>query len=423
MFKFLHSADLHLDSALRGLERYEGAPVDQLRGATRRAFENLVDLAIDEAVAFVLLAGDLYDGTWRDYNTGLFFMHQMSRLQEAGIRAFVVYGNHDAESRMTKQLRLPDNVHRFRPRQPETYADDDLGVAVHGQSFHRPDEESDLSARYPDFRPGWFNIGMLHTAAEGREGHARYAPTTVDYLANKGYDYWALGHVHKREILRQEPWIVFPGNIQGRHIRETGAKGCTLVTVDNGRVLRVEHRDLDVLRWARCTVNADGARTGADVVDRVARAVEDALAASQGRPTAMRLVVSGACQAHGDMASARDRWQGEIRAAATAASSSEAWIEKIVLETRSGASVAELADLINRDDALSGLMRSIQEMRAGEAQVAEMMALFTELQAKLPQDLRAGEDALDLRQPATVQAAVEDAKEILISRLLGTGGA
>ncbi|HEY9422407.1 MAG TPA: DNA repair exonuclease, partial [Thermoanaerobaculia bacterium] len=96
MLKFLHAADIHLDSPLRGLERYEGAPVDEIRGATRRAFENLVDLAISEEAAFLLLAGDLYDGDWKDYNTGLFFTAQMARLREAEIRAFVIAGNHDA---------------------------------------------------------------------------------------------------------------------------------------------------------------------------------------------------------------------------------------------------------------------------------------------------------------------------------------
>src|SRR5690606_7156287 len=186
---------------LRGLERYDGAPVDQLRGATRRAFENLVELAIDEEVAFVLLAGDLYDGTWRDYNTGLFFGPQMSRLRDAGIGAYMVLGNHDAESRMTKQLRLPDTVHRFRPKQAETRIDEERGVAIHGQSFHRPDESADLSAGYPEPVPGMLNIGLLHTCAEGREGHGRYAPTTVENLVSKGYDYWALGHVHRREVL------------------------------------------------------------------------------------------------------------------------------------------------------------------------------------------------------------------------------
>src|SRR5918996_1910432 len=110
MFKFIHAADIHLDSPLRGLEQYDGAPVEQIRGATRQALANLVELALAERVAFVLLAGDLYDGEWKDYNTGLFFAAQMTRLREAGIRAFLIAGNHDAASQLTRYLRLPDNV-------------------------------------------------------------------------------------------------------------------------------------------------------------------------------------------------------------------------------------------------------------------------------------------------------------------------
>ncbi len=110
MIKFIHTADIHLDSPLRGLEYYEGAPVDSIRGATRQAFKNLVELAISEKVDFVLIAGDLYDGDWKDYNTGLFFASQMTNLREAGIRVFIVSGNHDAASQISRQLRMPENV-------------------------------------------------------------------------------------------------------------------------------------------------------------------------------------------------------------------------------------------------------------------------------------------------------------------------
>ena len=134
--KFVHAADIHLDSPLRGLERYPDAPVEEARNATRQAFENLVELAIGEDVAFVLLAGDLYDGDWRDYNTGLFFVGQMNRLRRAGIQVHLVSGNHDAASQITKHLRLPDNVVHYDHRRPETYVRGDLGVAIHAVYGH-----------------------------------------------------------------------------------------------------------------------------------------------------------------------------------------------------------------------------------------------------------------------------------------------
>ena len=213
--KFIHAADIHLDSALHGLERYEGAPVDEIRSATRRAFDNLVDLAIDEEVQFVLLVGDLYDGDWKDYNTGLYFVDRMHRLREAGIRVFVVAGNHDAASQITKHLRLPENVTLFSTKHPEQAVLDDLDVAIYGQGFATRAVTDDISQAYPQGDPQLFNIGLLHTCLDGKPGHEPYAPCTIDGLRSKGYQYWALGHVHKREVISEEPWIVFPGNIQG----------------------------------------------------------------------------------------------------------------------------------------------------------------------------------------------------------------
>jgi len=268
MFKFLHAADLHLDSPMRGLEQYEGAPVEQIRGATRRALENLVQLAISENVRFVIIAGDLYDTDWKDYNTALFLARQMSRLRAAGIGAFVVTGNHDAGNQITRSLSMPENVRFLSVKRPETVVIDDLGVAIHGQGFAERAVREDLSAGYPSTRRGFFNIGILHTAATGREGHEPYAPSSVEGLLSKEYDYWALGHVHRREILYENPWMVFPGNIQGRHINESGPKGCTLVTVEDGRCSSVEHRNLHVVEWALCDVDASEAGSPEDVLER-----------------------------------------------------------------------------------------------------------------------------------------------------------
>jgi len=175
MLKFLHAADIHLDSPLQKLDHYEGAPVEELRHATRRALENMVELAMLEGVAFVLIAGDLYDGDWKDYNTGLYFISQMSKLHEANIPVYIVAGNHDAASKITKTLRLPDGVTLFATERPETFRMDNDGVAIHGQSFSTPAVKKNLAKNYPSLLTGYFNIGVLHTCATGREGHEPYA--------------------------------------------------------------------------------------------------------------------------------------------------------------------------------------------------------------------------------------------------------
>ncbi len=415
--KFIHSADIHLDSALHGLERYEGAPVEEIRSATRRAFDNLIELAIDEQVAFVLLVGDLYDGDWKDYNTGLYFVERMGRLRDANIRVFIVAGNHDAASQITKHLRLPDNVTLFSTRKPERVVLDDLGVSICGQGFATRAVTDDISQDYPQGDPQLLNIGLLHTCLDGKPGHEPYAPCTVDGLRSKGYQYWALGHVHKREEVSQDPWIVFPGNIQGRHIREIGPKGCTLVTVNAGEIVAVEHRDLDVMRWSICELDVSAAETVDDIYEQVREGLQLALDAAEGRPVAVRLVLYGACSAHLKLHAERERWIQEYRALATGLGGAGIWLEKISIKTRP---VVSTDEVLERDDALSGLLRAIHDMDLDSSALDGLADEMSVLRQKLPAELLAGDDPFDPANPEFLKETLEDIKELLVNRLMTT---
>lgn len=416
-FTFIHAADIHLDSALHGLERYEGAPVEEIRSATRCAFDNLIELAIDEQAAFVLLVGDLYDGDWKDYNTGLYFVERMGRLRDAGIRVFIVAGNHDAASQITKHLRLPDNVTLFSTRKPERVVLDDLGVSICGQGFATRAVTDDISQGYPQGDPQLLNIGLLHTCLDGKPGHEPYAPCTVDGLRSKGYQYWALGHVHKREEVSQDPWIVFPGNIQGRHIREIGPKGCTLVTVDGGEIAAVEHRDLDVMRWSICELDVSATETVDDIYEQVREGLQLALDAAEGRPVAVRLVLYGACSAHLKLHADRERWIQEYRALATGLGGAGIWLEKVSIKTKPAISRDEVLD---RDDALSGLLRSIHDMELDSSVLDELADEMSVLRQKLPAELLTGDDPFDPANPEFLKETLEDIKELLVNRLLTT---
>ena len=418
MFCFVHAADIHLDSSLHGLERYEGAPVDEIRSATRRAFDNLIELAIDEEVAFVLLVGDLYDGDWKDYNTGLYFVERMGRLREAGIRVFIVAGNHDAASQITKHLRLPDNVTLFSTKNPEQVILDDLNVALYGQGFATRAVTDDLSQAYPQGNPELFNIGLLHTCLDGKPGHKPYAPCSVDGLRSKGYQYWALGHIHKREEVSQDPWIVFPGNIQGRHIREVGPKGCTLVTVESGEIASVEHRDLDVMRWSLWEIDVSASETVEEIYEQVRDGLQSVLDAAEGRPVAVRLVLQGACAAHSMLHAGRERWIQEYRAMATGLGGEGIWLEKVSIKTKASVSVDEV---LERDDALSGLLRAIRDMELDASALDELSDEISVLRQKLPADLLGGDDPYDPTQPKVLKETLEDIKELLLNRLLSTG--
>jgi DNA repair protein SbcD/Mre11 len=408
--KVVHAADLHLDSPLAGLERYEGAPAERLREATRRAFENLVELCLTEDARLLLLAGDLYDGTWKDYSTGLFFTSQMVRLREAGVRVVSVRGNHDAASQITAHLRLPDNVRDLDTARPESVVFEDLGIAVHGQGFATRAVTADLVEEYPAPIAGALNVGLLHTSLDGRPGHATYAPTTLRRLEQKGYAYWALGHVHTREVIARDPWVVFPGNLQGRHARETGPKGATLLDVADGAVRAVTHRPLDVVRFLSVDVDGSDAADRADAVERCRAALESAVERSDGRLVVARVALHGQTSAHEGLAGDPDRLTAEVRALAADVGADALWVERVSVGTRSA---VDLESLRRRDDAVGHLARAVEALRAEDVG-ALLSDDLTELRSRLPIEVR---ERLGLEAGALFAELLQAAEPTLFSRL------
>jgi DNA repair exonuclease SbcCD nuclease subunit len=405
--KFVHAADLHLDSPLRGLPSYDGAPVARVREATRRAFHNVIDVCLREQAAFLLLAGDVFDGDWKDFSTGLFFVNELQRL--SGTRVLLVRGNHDAASEVTRQLRLPPHVHEFSEDAAQTVRLD--GVAIHGLSFSRRAMPDSLVPLYPAPVEGLLNIGLLHTSCDGRVGHDPYAPCRVEELVAKGYDYWALGHVHAREVLHERPWIVFPGNTQGRHIKETGAKGCTVVTVEGGAVRAVRHEPVDVVRWRAIELPLEERDDLAALFVRARAAFESARADADGRLVAVRLTLSGATAAHAAIAAEPARVIGELRAA-TFEWKDELWLEEVKLRTRPP---LDLDELRGSEGFVGELLRAAEAARKEPARLAELAAALSPLRDRMGDELaRAG---LDLADPALVAELCADAEALLATRL------
>lgn len=368
--KFIHAADLHLDSPLKGLERYEGAPAEDVREAPRRALENLVALAVEAAADFVLIAGDVYDGDWPDHGTGLFFARQMRLLAEAKIPVFLIRGNHDAASVITKSLRLPENVTLLSDKKAETRILESAGAAIHGQSFAGRSVPENLAQGYPAAVPGLFNIGMLHTSLTGYEGHDPYAPCSLADLKAKGYDYWALGHIHKREALSELPHIHFPGNIQGRHMGETGAKGCLLVEVVDDKAA-VSFRELDVMRWERIMIDAATLDEALDAFDRNAQTLRDG---ADDRTLALRVTVTGGPALMAKYGGNPEGLRAELLNAANGID--EVWIEKTVLR-------AKIVEDIPLDGPLEDVHAVFADIASGaltiDAIAPELAALRTKL--------------------------------------------
>ncbi len=405
--KIVHAADLHIDSPLRGLSRLEGAPVATIRLATRRAFEQLIGLCLQERAALLLLAGDVFDGDWKDFHTGLFFVRQLNRLQDVGTQVVFIRGNHDAASSVTRSLPLPQHVTELATKAPQTQIFEQLGIAVHGQGYATRAVEDNLAAGFPAPLPSMLNIGLLHTNATGSSEHANYAPCTVSQLVAHGYQYWALGHVHHRAVLAEDPWVVYPGNLQGRHARETGPKGCTVLDVDDGMIRSVRAVTLDVVRWERVVVSAEGVTETAELGRRLTAAAEEAHSAAGDRPLLLRVQIQGATELHGALHAHPDRTRAELSAAAFELG--ECWIEKIELKTRGPGGQASLPEAL-----LEALQAELAEAASGahsEEHRALLEPLLTKAAAELPPELFAEDGLIALlpRVEAVLRAELEGA--------------
>lgn len=377
--RFIHTADIHLDSPLTGLSAYQDAPAELLRTATRDAFENLVDEAISEKVDFMVIAGDLYDGKWKDFNTGIFFSGQMGRLRAAGIPVYLLFGNHDAESEMTKKLALPDNVHVFPSNKAQVFELPELKVALHGRSFKDAATLENLALTYQLPKAGWLNIGVLHTALEGNTAHPNYAPCSLEELRARGYQYWALGHVHEHRIERSTDCIIaFPGNLQGRHIRETGPRGALMVTAEGTDIVSVERLFVDVLRWNALDVDVSGASNLAEAVQLTGVELERLVdTAEGGRPLAVRVTLKGASPAHGHLFGLDAQLRAEVLGLAASIGSERLWIEKVRAETTSHELPEQVA-------AKSDAVADLQEVLFSAEHDTEFMdSLRTDLQQLL----------------------------------------
>lgn len=412
--KFIHAADIHLDSPLRGLAKYEGAPVEEIRGATRAALENLVALATEEDVDFVIIAGDVYDGDWKDHNTGLFFSAKMSELRRAKIRVFLIAGNHDAQNIMTKRLRLPENVTRFPTKKPGTQVLKDIRVAIHGQGFHTRSVTENLVAEYPAAIPDYFNIGILHTSLTGREGHDDYAPATVDDLGRLGYDFWALGHVHKREEVNEKPPMWFPGNIQGRHIKETGAKGCSLVTVTESGDIEIDFAPLDVLRWELLTVDCTALDDMNACLDAFRVRLNRLMDASEDRLMAIRVFVTGESRAHQEISSRPLGFMNELRSIATDCGGGDVWIEEVRIRTSPPPASKGNYD---PDGPVAELFKVVDSVSSDDKARLELMQALEPIMKKLPPELLEGDDAVGLSSPEGLSSILSQVSPMLLSRI------
>jgi len=396
-FTFLHCADLHLGSSLKRLKLRASSAVNQnvetVKYATRQAFSNLIDKAIANRVDFIVMAGDIFDGQLKDMSTGLFFANKLATLKEHGIHTFIVWGNHDAECQFATHISLEDEyVHVFASEGPQSLRIDGLpDVVLHGQSYEIKEVSENLASAYPKPVDGAFNIGVLHTNVGDSTGHANYAPSSVSQLKNFGYQYWALGHVHSYKQLSDNElaYIVYPGNLQGRHIRETGSKGAVLVEVQDNRVQSCVPIACNCVEWHDIHFEiGDDIQSMDDLMDGLKQRVIETV----GPDTChvVRVTLCGRTSLHGELHSQKnlaDEDLEEVLELKIQTSKSTVFVESVVLATEDPSNLSaainesELADffkVLESDDAKTEIEESLRKT-------------FQKLKGNIPSELKSPE--------------------------------
>ena len=419
-FRFIHTADVHLDSPLRTLALKDPELAELVANATRTTFTRIIDLCLSEQVDALIIAGDLYDGELTSMKTAAYFAAEMQRLVDAGVRAFILRGNHDAESKITRHIELPAGVHVFSSR-GDAIELEEQGVVLHGLSFAKPHVPESLLTKYKSPHPDRINIGVLHTSLSGSPQHDPYSPCSVQELEDQGYTYWALGHIHKRAVYNaNNSVIVMPGIPQGRHINESGARSVTLVTIDDDQAVELEERTLCNVQFERVSVDLGGCVDWKEIGPRVAEALEQIVAKQLADHLVLRIRLLGSSALAGQLRREDEELRFDIESRARALGS--VWIEQIDNDVESPADgQVQPIDLAGPVAELRGI---VANSLANDGQMIDFLrAELSDLQRALPPELREQlapyfedtgfEEAKDTSEELLKRAAADGAREVL----------
>ncbi|MBB4188426.1 DNA repair exonuclease SbcCD nuclease subunit [Sinorhizobium terangae] len=412
-YRFLHTADVHLDSPLKTLALRNPELSELLGLATRRAFIRVVDLCLEEQVDALVLAGDLYDGDQTSMKTARFIAEQLRRLHEAGVRTFIIRGNHDALSKITTELVMPETVKVFGAS-AEAVVIDGAGhspIAIHGLSFAKPHAPQSLLRHYALPVPDAVNIGIMHTSLGGSEKHDLYAPCSVADLQQSGFRYWALGHIHKRSVIEDPASvIVMPGMPQGRDINEDGPKSVSLVTIRDDRSIVVEERSTAVVQFERLAVDASGATDWKGMIGEVSSGLHKLRASVTAQHLVARVQITGCSDLAWRLRRDLDLVRTELET--RGAHIGSLWIDKVQtvclppgsVNSRLGAA-GELATIME------------DEVTRSEGYQQELRAIAEELRAQLPAELREmfGSDEVSFEE--TLANIARDGSAEVLARL------
>jgi len=376
-FSFIHTADLHLDSPLKGISEVSKEISLELTEATFKAFNKIIDLCIEKQVDFLLIAGDIYDGADRSLRAQIRFRDGLKRLSDAGIKAYIVHGNHDPLDGWSANLDWPKNVHIFKGKSVEKVSVEKDGEEIaqlYGISFHNREIKTNLTYKFPKIsksKKALFTIGMLHCNVGTTTGHEPYAPCTLQDLFTQNFDYWALGHIHKKAIINEDnPLVIYPGNPQGLHPKEAGARGCFLVNVNENDKPTAEFIEVDSIRWFVEELSTDALYTEEELISKIHNRIEKIRKEAKGHPSICRIILTGRSALHSSIArkgvlddilkDVREDEEGEKQFV---------WIEGIEDNTNPK---IDRKSLLERKDFIGDLAKLFEDFSDEEDRIAEL---------------------------------------------------
>jgi DNA repair protein SbcD/Mre11 len=401
-FRFVHAADLHLDTPFAMMGRVAPAIAERLRDASLEAFDALVRMAIDREAAFAIFAGDIYDRADRGVRAQLRFLRGVEKLGERGIRVFVAHGNHDPLDGWSVGARLPDNLVVFGSDEVETHTVMNGGeplAQLYGISYGRRDVTENLALRFRRGDGTGLHIGVLHCNAGSQPEYASYSPCSIADLNRAGMDYWALGHIHQYGLLAERrPCIVYPGSLQAGKSNEIGPRGAVLVEVAEGAVERVDFVPLDCVRFARAALDISG---GVDLPD-LRKAILNC-ATGEGLDQVLIITLSGRGPLHGDLRrrGTVDDLLRDVRDELGIASPF-VWIDRIVDQTRPE---LDREAIRSRGDFSAELMRLVDGLRADPDGLESLLAGILQ--------------PSDRFEPDEGESLLQDAEELALDLLEG----
>ncbi|MDH3256605.1 MAG: DNA repair exonuclease [Nitrospinota bacterium] len=301
-FRFIHCSDLHIDSPFKGFSAINPEWAERLRQAPLQSFLNIVELAVQEQVDAVIIAGDVFDGEDKSLQAQFKFRRGLQTLSDHKIPTFIAHGNHDPLNTWSTTLKWPEGVTVFpgsRVSSVPLQKEGSTLAHIYGVSFHQRDVFDNLALQFERQQDAGFAVAVLHANVGGHPDHDPYAPCAVEDLVAQGMDYWALGHIHLREVVRESrPAIVYCGNSQGRHFKETGPKGCCLVTLSERAAPDIQFITTDTIRFVEATLDLSACASMDSVVTEIVGQCQMLVEQAENRSLVVRQTLIGRTEVH-----------------------------------------------------------------------------------------------------------------------------